>query len=314
MNREVVSVSGEAALEANLRASRSASTRRAYDAAWRAFRDYAGPVLPADPKTVAIYLSALGERAKPATVQLHAAAIAAIHKDNGLESPTEHPGVKKAMEGHANRVGTAPKQASPIDAEAYEKITATAMEPRRTRGGRTETVEEAQFRGLVDACLIGVMRDALLRRSEASALRWEDLEPQTDGSGRLTIRFSKTDQSGKSAVRYVSPILVEILLCLWAVSNAAAEDSMFGLSSSQISRRIATACAQAGLRGEFSGHSPRIGMAHDLAKAGFGITDIMQVGRWKSSAMPAYYVRCIEEGKSAVARYYAAMMEASSAK
>ena len=271
-------------------------------------------MLPADPKTVGIYLSDLGERAKPATVQLHAAAIAAVHKDNGLPSPTEHPGVRKAMGGHANRVGAAPKQASPIDAAAYEKITETAMVRRITRGGRLETVEEAQMRGLVDCCLIGLMRDAMLRRSEAAVLRWGDIEPQTDGSGRLTIRRSKTDQTGKGAIRYVSPIILETLLCLWAVTGAAAKNSMFGLSSSQICRRIASACAQAGLEGDFSGHSPRIGMTHDLARAGFSLVDIMHVGRWESSDMPAYYIRGIEEGTSAVARYYAAMMEASSAK
>ena len=308
---QIVPVSGEAALDANLRAARSNATRRAYEQAWRAFRDYAGPELPADPKTVALYLSALGERAKSSTVRLHAAAIAAAHKDNGLPSPTAHPGVKKALEGHAIRVGTAPQQASPIDAEAYERITETAMEPRLSRGGKIESDEAARRRGLVDVCLIGLMRDALLRRSEAAALRWHDLDVQRDGSGRLTIRRSKTDRAGAGVIRYVSPMLVEALLCLWAVTDAEDGDSMFGLSASQICRRIATACDQAGLEGDFSGHSPRIGMAHDLARAGFGIVDIMQVGRWKSPDMPAYYVRGIEAGNSAVARYYTQIIECS---
>ena len=52
-------------------------------------------------------------------------------------------------------------------------------------------------------------------------------------------------------------------------------------------------------------------MTLDLARNGFGVVDIMQVGRWKSPDMPAYYVRGIEEGKSAVARYYAKIIECS---
>ena len=215
------------------------------------------------------------------------------------------------MEGHACRVGVAQRQASPIDAEAYERITATAMDPRVTRGGRTETDEEARYRGLVDVSLIGLMRDALLRRSEAADLRWHDLDVQRDGSGRLTIRRSKTDQAGAGVIRYVSPVVVEALLGLWTIAEARDDDPMFGLSASQISRRITSACAQAGLEGDYSGHSPRIGMTHDLARNGFGVVDIMQVGRWKSPDMPAHYVRNIEEGKSAVARYYRQIIECS---
>ena len=36
------------------------------------------------------------------------------------------------------------------------------------------------------------------RRSEASALLWEDVEGQEDGSGRAAIRASKTDAEGRA--------------------------------------------------------------------------------------------------------------------
>lgn len=303
-NRAIVPVSGNTALDRNLRASRSGATHRAYHRAQRAFIAYAGSVFPADPKTVAIYLSELGERTKPATVRLHASAISALHKDHGLDSPTKHPVVRKALGGHACRVGVAPQQASPIDAEAYERITATAAECRRTRGGRMESKEEAQRRGLLDVCLIGVMRDALLRRSEAAALRWEDLEPQRDGSSRLLIRKSKNDQAAAGVVQYVSPALSEALMALWTVTVARDKDPIFGLSPSQICRRIAAACAQAGLEGDFSGHSPRVGMVQDLARSGVSMPALMTAGRWKSDRMPALYTRGIAAGNGAVAQWY----------
>ena len=40
------------------------------------------------------------------------------------------------------------KQAVPLSAEALAAIRATALTPRRTRGGHTETAEYAQRRGL----------------------------------------------------------------------------------------------------------------------------------------------------------------------
>ena len=303
-NRSIMPVSGARALDRNLQAGRSPATHRSYRQAQSAFLDYAGSTLPADPRTVAIYLSELGERAKPATVSLHASAIAALHKDHGIESPTRHPVVKKALKGHACRVGVAQDQADPIDAEAYEKITATARERRKTRGGRLETEETAQIRGLVDVCLIGIMRDAMLRRSEVAALRWEDLNVQRDGSSRVLIRQSKTDRIGEGVVQYVSPALTEALMALWTVTSARDGDLIFDLSASQICRRIASACAQAGLEGNFSGHSPRIGMAQDLARGGVSMPAMMVAGRWRSEKMPAHYTRNVDAAKGAVAQWY----------
>ena len=49
------------------------------------------------------------------------------------------------------------------------------------------------------------MRDALLRRSEAAAVLWKHIAPQPDGSGRLTIPSSKTDQEGEGVVLYLGP-------------------------------------------------------------------------------------------------------------
>ncbi len=41
--------------------------------------------------------------------------------------------------------------------------------------------------------MLSVMRDRLLRVSEAAALLWEDIEEEADGTGRLLIRRSTMD-------------------------------------------------------------------------------------------------------------------------
>ena len=147
---------GEVALTRNLAAARSPATRRAYARAWSSFQTFAGSDMPADPYQVGIYLSELGTHSKPATVRLHASAIAAAHKDAGFASPISHVGVTRAIEGHARIARSAPEQAKGIDADAFEAISFHAMEPRMTSGGRMEKEQEAQFRGLVDVALIGI--------------------------------------------------------------------------------------------------------------------------------------------------------------
>ena len=77
---------------------------------------------------------------------------------------------------------------------------------------------------------------------------------------------------------------------------------VFGLSASQISRRIKAATKMAGLGEGFSAHSPRVGMAQDLSAA--ELPELMTAGRWGSPTMPARYTEAQTVGRGAVARYY----------
>ena len=63
--------------------------------------------------------------------------------------------------------------------------------------------------GLRDAALISVMSDGLLRVSEVAALEVADIAFEDDGSGRATVRRSKTDQEGVGVVLYLGPPTVE---------------------------------------------------------------------------------------------------------
>ena len=161
------------------------------------------------------------------------------------------------------------------------------------------------MRAAVDVALMEVMRDGLLRGSEASALRWGELEYHADGSGRLHVLRSKTDQTAEGAVLYLGPTAVDALLAIRpqeAVIDPGA--SVFGLSARQISRRIKAAAKTAGLGGGFSGHSPRVGMAQDLSAAGAELPELMTAGRWDSPTMPARYTEGQAAGRGAVARYH----------
>ena len=154
------------------------------------------------------------------------------------------------------------------------------------------------MRALVYPALLQVMRDGLLRRSEAAALRWGDVEVHEDGSGWLHVMRSKTDQASEGSVLYLGSAAVESLLAVRpqeAVIDPSA--SVFNLSTGQISRRIKAATKMAGLGNGFSAHSPRVGMAQDLSAAGAELPELMTAGRWESPTMPARHTQAQSAGR-----------------
>ena len=81
--------------------------------------------------------------------------------------------------------------------------------------------------------------------------------------------------------------------------NTKPSNSMFGLQSGEgIRSRIRDAAIHAGLGDGYTGHSPRVDMARDLARFGIQLPALMAAGRWKSQIMPAYYLRNGEAGRA----------------
>ena len=231
--------------------------------------------------------------------------LAAIgHRQHNLPNPADSEGVKTVLSGLARRgQAGAQKQAKGISREDLAAIRATACRPRRGRGGKMETGDRARARGRVDIALCCLMFDGQLRRAEAAVLTWADISRAADGSGRLTVRRSKTDPEGEGKVLWISPGTMEALDAIRGESDGDT-DPVFGLSGQQISRRIAAACESAGLGKGFSGHSLRVGAAQALAGANISLAAIMENGRWQSSRMPARYTRNAAAAQSAMAKLY----------
>ena len=189
------------------------NTRRAYVAGWKSFTrwclDNGCTGLPAAPADVGRYLEHLVETEGKslATARTRLAAIAAAHRLGGHPDPTTRPLVKATMKRLAREYGKPRKQAKGLTSDALAAVKATARIQRVHQGKRRrrETEVQATRRAAVDLALLQVMRDGLLRRSEAAALRWGDLEVHEDGSGRLHVVRSKTDQAGEGLVLYLGP-------------------------------------------------------------------------------------------------------------
>ena len=225
------------------------NTRRTYDAQWRIFTGWCDEVgltsLQAEPLTVARYLAArAGSFASIATIRLATSAISKAHEWAKLESPCRDPGVRASLKGWGRRLSKPQRQSGALTADVLAVIRLTAVQPRK-RGRGTETPAQAAERGKFDLALVAVLSDAGLRRSEAAALTWGDVQRWDDGSGRITVIRSKTDAEAQGAMVAITPAAMGALAAI-RPAGAGGEVKVFGLSESQIARRV-KAIAKAGL-------------------------------------------------------------------
>ena len=113
----------------------------------------------------------------------------------------------------------------------------------------------------MDTALVAVMRDALLRRSEAAALRWKDVTFMPDGSGRLFITSAREQES----IAYIgSDVVADLLGIRPAETTIEDAEAIFGMSPGHIGKRIREAAMIAGLGDGYTGDSCRAGMALDM--------------------------------------------------
>ena len=226
------------------------------------------------------------------TIRLAIAAIVDARRHVGLES-RQTAGVSETMRGLSRQIGVGQKQARPLDADALAAIRATALNPRRARGGSLESEETAFRRGRLDIALASVLSDAGLRISEAASLRWRDVLDAEDGAGLVYIERSKTDQAGEGAYVVITPdTLAALKLLLEDSGTRSDEEQVFGLSMSQDLADVWTAWREPrGLGAGYSGHSGRMGLAIRMTRRGAPLQAVQTHGRWKSPSMPARYTR-----------------------
>ena len=180
-------------------------------------------------------------------------------------------------------------------------------------------VQEADgtLRGIRNSAILRVMSDGLLRISEVTELRIDDLEDNT-----LRVRFSKTDQEGQGEYLYLCEDTRQIVH-EWLKRSGLTEGYLFRrmtpkgdnlyrdkgtgepvrLSDDGVRRVIKSCAARVGLTEKVSGHSLRIGTTVSLAQVGASLVDIQVAGRWKDPGMPAHYARTQFAEKGAIARF-----------
>ena len=256
----------------------------------------------ADDAAIADYLAARHDAgAAPATLGLAAAAVKATARLAGRPSPVG-PETGRVLAGiRREGRGRGRGQARGLQWSEADTVAAVAA----NGGGR--------LAGLRDAALVALASDCLLRVSETVAVTVADIQPEADGSARLAVHHSKTDQEGEGAVLYIGPSVMRRIRA-WQEAAGVHDGPLFrqvrrgghvqpGALSDRSARAIIQArAAEAGIEGRVSGHSLRVGAAQSLAAAGAGLVEMQTAGRWQSPAMPAAYAKGQLAARGAVAR------------
>jgi integrase len=284
------------------------STKIAYAADWAAWETFCEEngfdPIPGSPESLAMYVHAMHDRPSPRRVSrgqsggMTSSAIARrfagikwYHTAAGLFSPTDHPIAKLAIHEILERKaksGERHLQADPLLSMDIRKL--------------LDSIGTRKRRDKRDRLLILIGFRAALRRSEIGELHRSDVDVRKE-SVCILIRRSKTDQAGIG-----DPIIVEAkasapayeivpALHVWRNESpiCGPESALFGslhgtktgkhLSGDAIDNVIKYRCKDAGLIGNFSGHSLRRGRIQSLMEEGkTSIQDIMQLVRIRTIA------------------------------
>lgn len=278
-----------------------ANTRRAYDSQMRLFvawcDEQALASLPATDETLAKWLCARADAGcRMATVGGGMSAVVAAHRKAGQPNPAGEV-TAQAMQGLRRRLGVDKHQVAPLDEAAVESVRALADRTPAVsrRNAQDDGAVPRWFRYRQNAALVGVLGEGGLRIGEAAALRWRDVRVEEDGSGRLIVRRSKTDQHGAGATVAVTSRTVMDLEAI-APYPREGETAVFGLSDRSLRRRVKAACRHAGVPNwdRMSGHSGRVGMVQRMVAAGAPTEVVVRQGRWRSSRQVANYARNLQ--------------------
>lgn len=274
-----------------MRATRTPSTLRRYSFAWRAFVAWCGArdlePLPADPRSVALYLADQAGRIKPAGLEVALSAIAAAHEGAGYPSPRSDPTVRKMRQGIRNSHPIAQASKAPLGAEQLRAILEAL--PSSPAGAR-------------DRALLVIGWLGALRRSEIVALDLADVREVPAGL-EVELRRSKTDQEGKGR-RVALPrgrggICPVVAWRAWLEVRGTDEGPAFvgvrrhgGLTGKRLhGSSIARLVQRLAGRGNFAGHSLRAGFVTSAALAGRSERSIQAQTGHKDAAMVRRYVR-----------------------
>lgn len=250
------------------------NSKRAYDSDWKLFEEWCGEYkltpLPATPKTVCLWLEAVGPGYAVKTLARKLSSISVYHKKHGFETPTAHEMVKDMLRSQIRK-----KLANEESVEPAKKAALTVDELRRMV---FETPDNLM--GLRDRALVLLGFSGAFRRSELVNLNVGDLKFKDSNGGQLvaTLRFSKGNQTGKTEKKYIGYAADERLcpvrtLRLWLDESGITRGPVFRglrrgtfslekgcMSGVSVGRIIKKMAARVGLDPkEIGGHSLRSG-------------------------------------------------------
>lgn len=176
-----------------LKESLAKNSRTAYEKDWQLFEAYCNkfnlPSLPATPIAVADFLSNVrtlkGERYKPSSLRRFLVTIKRKHKRANLEDPANNDMIRELLKGIRKSDTRGKRQSKALP---FSKLLARVTSLPKTN------------KGLRDKTLLLIGFGGAFRRGEIASLLVSDIQ-DTEYGIAITLRKSKTDQTGKGIVK-----------------------------------------------------------------------------------------------------------------
>lgn len=193
----------------------SDNTRRAYEKAWRSFASFCDEhvleALPAHPESVRWYVAWMSTqidewglpRFATSTIRQHLAGVANRHLRDGYLDPTGHRAVNDLVRGLAKLRAVQPVRKRPLLRDDVVRIIAGMDHDSYPNGVSATRDAIALWLGFAGA----------LRRSEAAALRMNQLELHPQDGVHMRIGVSKANQTGEQPDVVVLPFGVMPATC-----------------------------------------------------------------------------------------------------
>ena len=291
------------------RKSRAENTQRSYKSALRMFAEFAASkgqaVFPADARTVAAFLQhRIDAGAAPGSLNVALSAIRHAHRTKKKPDPAADPNVRAIFYDYRRiraAQGKGAKQTRGMSKADLAAIVAVAD-------------MSDDIHSIRDIAIVSLLREGLLRPSECVALRVGDFSHELDGSGRILIAHSKTDQAGEGKTLFLGEKTADRVSKWLEAAPAAADAPLFRLiwrsgyvrlrrlTKNSVCRIVQKRGEDAGIFG-LSGHSGRVGMAQSLVAFGASIGEVAVAGRWNTPNMVIHYASRQVAGQGAVAKY-----------
>ena len=255
-----------------------------------------------DDRDISDFFTALFSKGyAPGTIKLFACALVYDARQRDVSSPIGNQS-RSVLAGIAREGRTRGRgQSEGLTFVQYEKILDRACEPRN----KYESTQQAIERGHLDRAMVTLLFMAAMRRSEVSRVRWQDIDFTHDDFVYVAVTHSKTNQTGeREDVRVLKDCGAQALRDLRASrADEPLSERVIPIGDMSINIRFKKCCRSIGLRGQYTSHSGRIGLASELCARGAPIQAVALAGGWQSADMVIHYSKKSERERGAVATY-----------